>query len=448
LDNLNPATADLTGLKDEIQSRLQALDGGSANITVDIDNATGRLTVTDAAHRPLTNITLNASPTADLTTVSTGIQLARFSDAYIASTQDGKLVVKSYDSTLSDADIANLILVKADNTQVQADAGITTKQGLIDRINAEQIKTGVVASLDANQDLVLSTTDTKGTREISIGPGTTADGKTVANALGLPAYDYGVTERLQRLLVDDPTKKDIRLSFGSYIAGDPPVKTFGDPANLKTIGLRTGAFIEGGCPDDLLLFVTGKGAANVAVGFSGQPDDLRKTLRTQSLQVKFTAPDRYSIIDRKTGTQLADRNYDPNVLEPMIDFEGLQIKLSHAPAVGDVFQVDGNQDGLANNVNMLDLVDLNKKPVMNGKTIANVYIDQINNVGNLAQQANINQAALTVVNDQAVAARDKVSGVNLDDEAAALIRYQQAYQAAAKALQVSGQLFDAVVQIR
>jgi flagellar hook-associated protein FlgK len=85
---------------------------------------------------------------------------------------------------------------------------------------------------------------------------------------------------------------------------------------------------------------------------------------------------------------------------------------------------------------------------MNGKTIANVYIDQINNVGNLAQQANINQAALTVVNDQAVAARDKVSGVNLDDEAAALIRYQQAYQAAAKALQVSGQLFDAVVQIR
>ncbi|MFM6992709.1 MAG: flagellar basal body rod C-terminal domain-containing protein, partial [Rhodoferax sp.] len=44
--------------------------------------------------------------------------------------------------------------------------------------------------------------------------------------------------------------------------------------------------------------------------------------------------------------------------------------------------------------------------------------------------------------------RDKVSGVNLDDEAAALIRYQQAYQAAAKALQVAGQLFDSVLQIR
>ena len=41
-----------------------------------------------------------------------------------------------------------------------------------------------------------------------------------------------------------------------------------------------------------------------------------------------------------------------------------------------------------------------------------------------------------------------IGGVNLDDEAAALIRYQQAYQACAKALQVSGDLFDSIVQIR
>jgi flagellar hook-associated protein 1 FlgK len=68
-------------------------------------------------------------------------------------------------------------------------------------------------------------------------------------------------------------------------------------------------------------------------------------------------------------------------------------------------------------------------------------------VGNTSQQATITQQALTVVNNQAVAARDKVSGVNLDDEAASLIRYQQAYQAAAKSMQISGQLFDSIVQI-
>jgi flagellar hook-associated protein FlgK len=223
---------------------------------------------------------------------------------------------------------------------------------------------------------------------------------------------------------------------------------FGDPADLANLGLRTGAYIEGGCPDDLLLFVTGKGSANVAVGFEGEPDNVRDSLRTQSLTVKFTAADRYNIIDVKTGTVLADRQYDPSVLEPVVEFNGLQIKLSHAPAVGDSYKIDGNFDGLGNNVNMLDMVDLNKKPTANGKTLANTYIDQINSVGNLAQQAIITQEALTVVNEQAIEARDKVSGVNLDDEAAALIRYQQAYQACAKALQVSGELFDAIVQIR
>jgi flagellar hook-associated protein FlgK len=166
------------------------------------------------------------------------------------------------------------------------------------------------------------------------------------------------------------------------------------------------------------------------------------------LSVKFTAEDRYNIIDIKTGTVLADRQYDPSVLEPIVEFNGLQIKLSHAPAVGDSYKIDGNFDGLGNNVNMLDMVDLNKKPTANGKTLANTYIDQINSVGNLAQQAIITQEALTVVNEQAIEARDKVSGVNLDDEAAALIRYQQAYQACAKALQVSGELFDSIIQIR
>jgi flagellar hook-associated protein 1 FlgK len=126
----------------------------------------------------------------------------------------------------------------------------------------------------------------------------------------------------------------------------------------------------------------------------------------------------------------------------------LAIKLSRAPDVGDVFQVDGNNDGIGNNENMLVMADLSQRKIVGNKTLAESYIDQVNDVGNAAQQARITQQALTVVNDQAKSARDKVSGVNLDDEAADLIRFQQAYQAAAKALQISGQLFDSIVQIR
>ena len=336
--------------------------------------------------------------------------------------------------------------------------GVTTMQQLADQINSmrktivdpqnpvttKDVSIGVKASIGTYGDLVLSTLDTNGADPISIGPAKKADGTFEQNALGLEPIDYTADERLKLQLASDPSKSSLQFSFGTY--GDP-AKT-GSPADLAKAGLRTGAYIEGGSVDDLLVFVTGQGRTSVAASYTGDPLNMRDNLRSQSLVVKFTAADRYTITDASTGTELADRHYDPSVLEPLIDFEGLQLKLSHAPNVGDSFQVDGNHDGLGNNVNMLDMVDLAKKPVINGKSLANTYIDQINNVGNLAQQATITQQALTVVHDQSVAARDKVSGVNLDEEAAALIRYQQAYQASAKALQISGTLFDSIVQIR
>ena len=44
--------------------------------------------------------------------------------------------------------------------------------------------------------------------------------------------------------------------------------------------------------------------------------------------------------------------------------------------------------------------------------------------------------------------RDKISGVSLDQEAADLVRFQQAYQASARIMSTANQLFDAILQIR
>ena len=359
------------------------------------------------------------------------------SDTAVLSSS-GKLLIQSRDATQSDDSVAAAFTFQAAGATVQAQAGVASRDDLVQRIRDLSGQSGVTAFVNHNGDVVLSTTDTAGSADIAVGPGKNADGTSPANALGLPPLDYSVNQRIQRDLVDHLEDKDIRLSFGGN----------GDPSDLSKLGLRTAAYIQGGSPDDLLVFVTGKGSAKVAASFSGQPDNPRDSLRQQSLTVKFTAADRYNIIDAKTGTVLADRSYDPSVPNPVISFDGLQLQLSHAPSAGDTFAIDGNQDGLGNNVNMLDMADLAKKTVLNGKTLHDNYIDQINVVGNLGQQAKVSQAALQVVNDQDVASRDKVSGVSLDDEAAALIRYQQAYQAAAKALQVSSQLFDTVAQIK
>ena len=441
----------LPSLAAELQTKLHQTDGAGSDVSVTLD-ASNNLVFSDAQGRALVPGGLTLSDAGSQGLAKVGQVLPVISANYKADLDtQGRLRISSLDPNVADSDIADMFVVKSDTlaaapTTLSPQTGLHNMNDLIARINARNKETGVVAALDDNGDIQLSTTDPSGTKDISIGPGKDATGQYAQNALGIEPLDYDVSTRLKNMLVDAPYKSDIRLTFGSYTDGN--LQKSGDPALLAKVGFRTGAYVEGGSPDDLLLFMTGKGSANVSVGYSGEPDNTRDSLRSQSLMVKFTAADRYSIIDSKTGTQLADRQYDPSVLEPVIDFEGLQIKLSHAPTVGDSYTIDGNFDGLGNNVNILEMAGLSKTPVTNGKTISNTYIDQINNVGNLAEQANITQQALTVVNDQAVAARDKVSGVNLDDEAAALIRYQQAYQACAKALQISGQLFDTINQIR
>jgi flagellar hook-associated protein FlgK len=149
----------------------------------------------------------------------------------------------------------------------------------------------------------------------------------------------------------------------------------------------------------------------------------------------------------KAKTEVAKRFFDNQKLNPGVEFQGLQLAFSSAPRPGDVFVLDGNRDGIGNNDNMLQLVALEKKAVVGNKTLANAYIDHINEMGNIAIAAGIAQTALTVVHEQAVGARDDLAGVSLDKEATDLIRYQQAYQAAAKSLQIASQLFDSVLQI-
>jgi flagellar hook-associated protein FlgK len=126
------------------------------------------------------------------------------------------------------------------------------------------------------------------------------------------------------------------------------------------------------------------------------------------------------------------------------------LTLNAEPVAGDRFLVDGNQDGIGNNGTAVRLANLQNQRVVgnNSYTLAEAYGNLVGETGNVAFQAGIAKQALEVVKDQAVQARDKVSGVNLDQEAADLIRFQQAYQASAKVMQTANTLFDAILGIR
>jgi flagellar hook-associated protein FlgK len=302
---------------------------------------------------------------------------------------------------------------------------------LVTAINNQSGVTKVMAKLTDDGHLILTNTTGFEGQDISIAA------TTATNALGLKPQTYGGQITLTRPLIDG---KDTPIEFGFGT---------GTPADLAKLGFKTGAYIKGAANEDLLVFLTGAGDAKISASYSGAAADAKQAMRTNPLEVRFDTATRFTILDTKTGTKVAERNFNPLQLEPAFVYEGIQISFSSPPKAGDIYTIDGNRDGTGNNENMLQMIDLESEPVMGGgKTFAASYIDTVNDMGNIARQASIAQSALQVVYDQAETARDGVSGVSLDQEAADLIRYQQAYQAAAKILQISSQLFDSVLQVR
>jgi flagellar hook-associated protein FlgK len=98
---------------------------------------------------------------------------------------------------------------------------------------------------------------------------------------------------------------------------------------------------------------------------------------------------------------------------------------------------------------MLRIVALQDEPLLDGgRTLSEAYISLVGSVGSKAALAVMSREAMQVVYDQAVESKDQISGVSLDEEAADLIRFQQAYQASAQIIQVASKLFDSILNVR
>lgn len=132
-----------------------------------------------------------------------------------------------------------------------------------------------------------------------------------------------------------------------------------------------------------------------------------------------------------------------------ISFGGVTLAIGGTPANGDTFIVGPNKNGAGDNRNGLLLGALQTKNVLNGgnTTFQTGYAQMVNFVGNKAREAQISGSAADAAVTQATTSQQAVSGVNLDEEAANLLRYQQAYQAAGKVMQIAGQLFDVLTSL-
>lgn len=120
-------------------------------------------------------------------------------------------------------------------------------------------------------------------------------------------------------------------------------------------------------------------------------------------------------------------------------------------AISDISKIAAadNTGGTANNVNALLLADLQNQGTLNNSSISyeSAFAQLVSAVGNKTNELKVNGAAAEALLAQTTAAQQSESGVNLDEEAANLLRYQQAYQAAGKVMQIASSLFDTLLTI-
>ena len=219
-------------------------------------------------------------------------------------------------------------------------------------------------------------------------------------------------------------------------------------ANADSGDTRDYFALAGSLKEDLLVFVTGTGAAEVSGQWGNVAEvDVREQLR-QNIDIQFAADaSSYVLTDSTTNTKIASGTYTAG---NTIEHNGWTVSFDAPIQANDKFSVRGNSAQAGDNRNLLKLIELqDNKDIFSGRgDFTEVYTDIIGDLGYSVVQSAVSRDAQQIIFDQAQAKRDETSAVSLDEEAADMLRYQQAYQASAQIISTATKLFDTILGIR
>jgi len=220
-------------------------------------------------------------------------------------------------------------------------------------------------------------------------------------------------------------------------------------SDLTRLGLKTGFVMTSALAEDLLVFgVSSTGEAS-AVYLSGSyqtgtpPAALRADKREYS--ITFDSGN-YILKDVLTSTEVAKSTFDLETRA--VSFGNWRALFEGIPTSGDQYTVKPNTDPVGDNriAAAISKLQQDRDLLSTGQTLQAYYEDIVNSVGTRLVQTEISKDAFEVTFEHARERRDRVSGVNLDEELAELLRFQQAYQANAQVVQIASRLFDSLMQ--
>jgi len=254
------------------------------------------------------------------------------------------------------------------------------------------------------------------------GSGTDAD-PFVADGLSISVQALGASNGDSYAFLIRPTRPaagdmGVALARPEQVAAAAPIRTTARLTNTGSGAISAGS-VNGPPPPDANLRQT------VTITFDDPPTtfDVSGTGTGNPTDVGFTAG--------------AD-----------ISYNGWTVRITGSPQAGDVFVIEANAGGVGDNRNALLLGALQDARALANGTVSyqEAYAQLVAEVGSTTRETGIDRDAQQALYDLAVQSRDSVSAVNLDEEAAALLRFQQAYQAAARVISAADFMFQELIQ--
>ena len=219
------------------------------------------------------------------------------------------------------------------------------------------------------------------------------------------------------------------------------IKPFADVARNMQMAMGSPTHLAAASPVQVTPAATNSGGLSVEALYAVQDS----TSLTNKVSLTFQSDGTLTAVETDTGLSLGSFDYVSG--QPLV-INGWSLTLRGSPAAGDTLDITPATSGstLQNAGNAKAMLALRDLATFDGVALSDGYGSLLSHLGTSVQGAKFESSFSSQVASSTEDARAAVSGVNLDEEAARLLQFQQSYQAAAKYLQVAQSTFDTLLQ--
>ncbi|HKT93571.1 MAG TPA: flagellar hook-associated protein FlgK [Paraburkholderia sp.] len=303
--------------------------------------------------------------------------------------------------------------------------------------------------------------------------------------LSYDGANWNLTDTATNTLVDTQPNGTAPITIGGFSITPSGTVSAGDSFMIQptagalasfSVATSDPAAIAAATPVVVSAATTNAGTANVtqgAVGTGYSTTNLPVTLTYDSANgtldglpngttVSITAGGTTSsvTIDSTATPPVTGVPYDPTqgatyTITNLTDSTGangtatnVSFTMTGTPSNNDTFTVAGNKSGTQDGRNALAIANLTSSTSFTGSTtLTTAYANYVNTIGNAASQLQASNTSQQSLVTQLTSQQQSVQGVNLDEEAANLLQYQQLYQANSKVIQTAASLFQTLIGI-